>query len=1032
MKFTDIFIRRPVLAVSISLLIIILGLQAISKLAVREYPKMTTTVITVTTAYPGADANLIQAFVTSKIEEAVAQADNVDYMSSSSRPSSSSITVKMKLNTDPNAALADVLAKVNSVRSELPSGIEDPTVTSSTGGSGIMYISFRSNKLDASQVTDYIQRVVKPQFFTVEGVASVDIYGASEYALRIWLDPQKMAAQNLSATQVMSALSSNNVQTAAGNDNGFYVVYKNKVDTTTKSVEELGNLIVSSDGDKLVRLRDVADVELNKSSDNARAVANGSDSVVLAVNPTSSANPLTVAEKILPLYESIKNNLPDAIQTDILYDRTVAINNSIEEVVKTIIEATIIVLVVITMFIGSFRAILIPVITIPISLIGVIMMLQTLDFSINLMTLLALILAIGLVVDDAIVVLENVDRHIKLGETPFRAAIIGTREIAVPVISMTIALIAVYSPMALMGGITGTLFKEFALTLAGAVFISGIVALTLSPMMTSKLLKGHDKPSKLEERVNRTLTKINNAYTYVLGLVMANRKCMLVFAAAIFATLPVLFNSLSSELTPTEDKGAFLAIGSAPSNVNVDYVQAAMAPYQKILTDTDEVQFAMTISGVPSTNQSLNVVTLKDWKDRSRSQAEVLQELNNKAKAIPEVSVSGFAFPEIETGEQGPPIGFVISTSQGYEDLANVAGKILGGMQETGKVVFSSLDLKFDTAKMHIKIDREKAGTYGITMKQISATLGSFLSAATVERVDIDGRAYKIISQVKREDRLSPQSWDNYYVSAANGTSVPLSSLVSMTLEPQPSSLPRFSQLNSAVISAVPMPGSSIGDAIQWLKDSSKELLPQGYNYDFKGEARQLVQEGNALAVTFVLAVVIIFLVLAIQFESIRDPMVIMISVPLAISGALLALNAFGFVGKAGATLNIYSQVGLITLVGLITKHGILMCEVAKEEQLNHGKNRIEAITEAAKVRLRPILMTTAAMIAGLVPLLYATGAGAVSRFSMGIVIVSGLAVGTLFTLFVLPVIYSYVASEHKPLPEFDENVKPIEGEINH
>lgn len=1032
MKFTDIFIRRPVLAVSISLLIIILGLQAISKLAVREYPKMTTTVITVTTAYPGADANLIQAFVTSKIEEAVAQADNVDYMSSSSRPSSSSITVKMKLNTDPNAALADVLAKVNSVRSELPSGIEDPTVTSSTGGSGIMYISFRSNKLDASQVTDYIQRVVKPQFFTVEGVASVDIYGASEYALRIWLDPQKMAAQNLSATQVMSALSSNNVQTAAGNDNGFYVVYKNKVDTTTKSVEELGNLIVSSDGDKLVRLRDVADVELNKSSDNARAVANGSDSVVLAVNPTSSANPLTVAEKILPLYESIKNNLPDAIQTDILYDRTVAINNSIDEVVKTIIEATIIVLVVITMFIGSFRAILIPVITIPISLIGVIMMLQTLDFSINLMTLLALILAIGLVVDDAIVVLENVDRHIKLGETPFRAAIIGTREIAVPVISMTIALIAVYSPMALMGGITGTLFKEFALTLAGAVFISGIVALTLSPMMTSKLLKGHDKPSKLEERVNRTLTKINNAYTYILGLVMANRKCMLVFAAAIFATLPVLFNSLSSELTPTEDKGAFLAIGSAPSNVNVDYVQAAMAPYQKMLTDTDEVQFAMSISGVPSTNQSLNVVTLKDWKDRSRSQAQVLAELNAKAKGIPEVSVSGFAFPEIETGEQGPPIGFVISTSKGYEDLANVAGKFLEAMQKSGKFVYSSLDLKFDTAQMHIKIDREKAGTYGITMKQISATLGSFLSAATVERVDIDGRAYKIISQVKREDRLSPQSWDNYYVSAANGTSVPLSSLVSMTLEPQPSSLPRFSQLNSAVISAVPMPGSSIGDAIQWLKDSSKELLPQGYNYDFKGEARQLVQEGNALAVTFVLAVVIIFLVLAIQFESIRDPMVIMISVPLAISGALLALNAFGFVGKAGATLNIYSQVGLITLVGLITKHGILMCEVAKEEQLNHGKNRIEAITEAAKVRLRPILMTTAAMIAGLVPLLYATGAGAVSRFSMGIVIVSGLAVGTLFTLFVLPVIYSYVASEHKPLPEFDENVKPIEGEINH
>ena len=462
MRFTDIFIRRPVLAVSISLLIIILGLQAISKLAVREYPKMTTTVITVTTAYPGANANLIQAFVTSKIEEAVAQADNVDYMSSSSSPSTSTVTVKMKLNTDPNAALADVLAKVNSVRSELPSGIEDPTISSSTGGSGIMYISFRSDKLDASQVTDYIQRVVKPQFFTVEGVASVQIFGASEYALRIWLDPEKMAAQNLSATKVMSALSANNVQTAAGNDNGYFVTYKNKVETTTKSVEELGNLIVESSGDKLVRLRDIADIELNKSSDSSRAVANGADSVVLAINPTSSANPLTVAEKVRPLYESIKNNLPDAIESDILYDRTIAINNSINEVIKTIVEATIIVLVVITMFIGSFRAILIPLITIPISLIGVIMLLQSFDFSINLMTLLALVLAIGLVVDDAIVVLENVDRHIKLGETPFRAAIIGTREIAVPVISMTIALIAVYSPMALMGGITGTLFKEFA------------------------------------------------------------------------------------------------------------------------------------------------------------------------------------------------------------------------------------------------------------------------------------------------------------------------------------------------------------------------------------------------------------------------------------------------------------------------------------------------------------------------------------------------------------------------------------------
>ena len=1022
MKFTDIFIRRPVLAVSISLLIIILGLQAISKLAVREYPKMTTTVITVTTAYPGADANLIQAFVTSKLEESIAQADNIDYMSSSSAPSSSTITVKMKLNTDPAGALADVLAKVNAVRSELPSGIEDPTVASSSGGTGIMYISFRSKKLDSSQVTDYINRVVKPQFFTIEGVAEVQIFGAAEYAMRIWLDPQKMAGQNLSAPAVMSALSANNVQTAAGSDNGYYVTYRNKVETTTKSVEQLGNLIVASNGDDLVRLRDIATIELNKESDNSRATANGADSVVLGINPTSSANPLTVAEKIRPLYDNIKKQLPDSIESDILYDRTIAINSSINEVVKTIVEATVIVLVVILMFSGSLRAILIPVLTIPISLIGVLMMLQSLDFSINLMTLLALILAIGLVVDDAIVVLENVDRHIKEGETPFRAAIIGTREIALPVISMTISLIAVYSPMALMGGITGTLFKEFALTLAGAVFISGIVALTLSPMMTSKLLKSNAQPTWMELKVEHTLGKMNALYNYMLDIVMQNRKSMVVFAMAIFASLPFLFNSLSSELTPNEDKGAFIAIGSAPSNVNVDYIQDAMQPYMKNLMEMPEVSFGMSIAGAPSSNASLNIVTLKDWKERSRKQAAIMNELNAKAKSIPEVSVSAFNFPEIDTGEQGPPVSIVLKTAQDYNALADTAEKFLQAMNASGKFIYTDLDLKYDTAQMTISVDKEKAGTYGISMQQISNTLGSFLSGAAITRVDIDGRAYKVISQVKRDDRLSPESFNNYYLNASNGEAVPLSSLISIKLETQPTSLPRFSQLNAATISAVPMPGSSTGDAVAWLQQQANSTLPQGYTYDFKSESRQLIQEGNALAVTFALAVIIIFLVLAIQFESVRDPMVIMISVPLAVSGALFMLNLLSFFGISGTTLNIYSQVGLITLVGLITKHGILMCEVAKEEQLLHGKNRIDAITAAAKVRLRPILMTTAAMVAGLIPLLYATGAGAVSRFSIGIVIVAGLSIGTIFTLFVLPVVYSYVATEHKPLPVFEEN----------
>lgn len=1029
MKFTDIFIKRPIMAISISLLIVILGLQAISKLSVREYPKMTTTVISVSTAYPGADAGLIQAFVTSKLEEAIAQADNIDYLSSSSAPSSSTITVKMKLNTDPAAALADVLSKVQSVRSELPSGIEDPTLTSSTGGSGLMYISFVSDKLHPSQVTDYIERVVKPQLFTVEGVAKVQVYGAAEYAMRIWLDPQKMAAQNLSASQIASALASNNIQAAAGSDNGYFNVYRNKVETTTNTIEDLGNLIVSSEGENLVRLRDVADVELDKESDSTRAAANGADAVVLGIEPTSSANPLDVAEKIRPLYERIQKNLPNSIKSDILYDRTIAINSSINDVIHTIVEAVVIVLVVIMMFIGSLRAILIPIITIPISLIGVIFMLQALDFSLNLMTLLAMILAIGLVVDDAIVVLENVDRHIKEGETPFRAAIIGTREIAVPVISMTIALVAVYSPMALMGGITGTLFKEFALTLAGSVFISGIIALTLSPMMSSKMLK-HES-SKFEEKVNRTLTKVTNTYSYVLSLVMQARKSVLVFAVIIFATLPTLFMSLSSELTPVEDKGAFLGMVTAPSNVNVDYVQQATKPYEDMLNNTPEKQYSQVIAGAPNTNKALVITTLKDWSQRSRSQAEVMADLTKQAATIPEVSVSAFAFPEIETGEQGPPVVFVLTSPNSTKELANVAGSFLDKIRKSGKFVYSDLSLKYDVAQMRISVDKEKAGTYGITMQQIATTLGSYLSEATITRVDIDGRAYKVIAQVKRENRLSPESLRNYYINAANGQSVPLSSLIDVKLEPQPFSLPRFSQLNSAEIQMVPSPTTTTGDAIAWLQEAAKDL-PQGYNYDWKGESRQLVQEGNALATTFVLAVLIIFLVLAIQFESIRDPLVILVSVPLAISGALLVLNILSFLGVTGVTLNIYSEVGLITLVGLITKHGILMCEVAKEEQLNHGKNKMEAIMTAAQLRLRPILMTTAAMIAGLIPLLYASGAGAVMRFSMGVVVVAGLAIGTLFTLFVLPVIYTYLGSNHKPEPVFDENAPRISQGESH
>ncbi len=1033
MKFTDIFIKRPVLAICISLLITILGLQSISKLQVREYPEMTISIVTVSVNYAGADASLMQALVTSQIEEAVAQADNIDYMTSSSSPSTTTVTAKMKLNTNPQEALSDISSKVNAIRGNLPSGIDDPAISVSSGSNdAFMYIRFTSDDLSSPQVTDYLNRVVKPQFFTVNGVSSVNIFGGSTFGLRIWLDPDKMAGHNLSGASVLSALSANNLSTAAGSANGYYTVYKNKVLSTTPSVEELENITVSTTSAGLqIKLKDIATVELNKSSDTARATANGKDAVVMAVESAATANKLTVAKNIYPLFAQIEKNLPASIKAEILYDSTIAINSSISEVIKTIGEATLIVLVVIILFLGSLRAMIIPVITIPISLIGVLFFLQMLGFSINLLTLLGLILAIGLVVDDAIVVLENVERHVKEGKNPFDAAIIGTREIALPVISMTITLAAVYSPMALMDGITGSLFKEFALTLAGAVFISGVAALTLSPMMSSRVLKEHKEgeEGRLVKFIHGMLDKMTSCYQNMLAGVMAVRGFMLFFAMAIFASLPFLFNSLSSEVAPSEDRGVVVAFGSGPANTNLDYTQETMKPFNDKVVQLPEVHGMMSIAGFSGTNSSLSIISLKDWAERSKSQFEVKDIVAGMAKEVVGMDINAVAFPEIQTGESGLPFSLVITTADSYEKLAEVASEFLAKAQSSGQFFFANLDLKFNTATMRMKFDREKMGTYGVTMQQVSNTLGAFLSGAIITRVDIDSRAYPIVSQAARSDRLNPEDLMNYFVTTSSGDSIPLGSFVTMELTTEPSSLSRMNQLNAATIGGVV--SGSIGDAVKWTQAELDRTLPAGYQYDFKAESRQYIQEGNALMFTFALAVVIIYIVLAIQFESWRDPLVILVSVPLAISGALLVMNILGIMKVSGATLNIYSQVGLITLVGLITKHGILMCEVAKEEQLLHGKSRSEAIFYAATIRLRPIMMTTAAMIAGLIPLLYASGAGAIARFSIGMVIVAGLGIGTLFTLFVLPVIYTFLASEHKPLQEFDEDKYALDNKAH-
>ncbi|MDQ2193982.1 MULTISPECIES: multidrug efflux RND transporter permease subunit [unclassified Vibrio] len=1017
MRFTDVFIKRPVLAVSISFLIALLGFQAIFKMQVREYPEMTNTVVTVSTGYYGASADLIQGFITQPLEQAVAQADNIDYMTSSSVLGKSTITVTMKLNTDPNAALSDVLAKTNSVRSQLPKEAEDPTVTMSTGSTtAVLYIGFTSDELSSSQITDYLERVFNPQIFTVNGVSKIDLYGGMKYALRIWLDPAKMAGLQLTAGDVMNVLNANNYQSATGQATGEFVLYNGSADTQVSNVDELKNLVVKTGDGNVIRLGDIANVTLEKSHDVYRASANGREAVVAAINAAPSANPINIAQDVLDLLPQLKRNLPSNIEMNVMYDSTVAINESIHEVIKTIAEAALIVLVVITLFLGSLRAVIIPIVTIPLSLVGVAMVMQGMGFSWNLMTLLAMVLAIGLVVDDAIVVLENVDRHIKLGESPFRAAIIGTREIAVPVIAMTLTLGAVYAPIAMMGGITGSLFKEFALTLAGAVFVSGIVALTLSPMMCSKMLKAHEEPNKFEQKVHGLLDSMSNRYAALLEKVMQRRPVVIAFAVIVFASLPMLFKFIPSELAPSEDKGVVMLIGTGSSNANLDYLQNTMNDVNTILSEQPEVQFAQVFTGVPSSNQAFGIASMVPWSERQASQAEVATRVGTLVQDIPGMAVTAFQMPELPGAGSGLPIQFVITTPNSFESLFAIATEVLTEVKASPMFVYSDLDLNYDSATMKINIDKDKAGVYGITMKDIGTTLGTMMADGYVNRIDLNGRSYEVIPQVERKYRLNPESMNHYFVRAVDGKMIPLGSLITIDVIAEPRSLPHFNQLNSATVGSVPGPGVAMGDAITWFEDVAATKLPAGYNHDYMGEARQYVTEGSALYATFGLALAIIFLVLAIQFESLKDPLVIMVSVPLAICGALIAL-AWG-----AATMNIYSQVGLITLVGLITKHGILICEVAKEEQLHHNKSRIEAVMEAAKVRLRPILMTTAAMIAGLIPLMYATGAGAAQRFSIGIVIVAGLAIGTLFTLFVLPVIYSYLAEKHKPLPVFVED----------
>ncbi|HYH71388.1 MAG TPA: efflux RND transporter permease subunit [Methyloceanibacter sp.] len=1012
MRFTDIFIKRPVLATVVSLLILLVGAQAGFKLPIRQYPELSNTTITILTSYPGANADLIQGFITVPIQQAVASAEGIDTLVASSNQNVSTVTLNLKLDADPDRAMTDVLSKLAQVKGILPREANDSVVTKQTGeGYALMYLSFNSKEMTSSQISDYLTRVVQPRLQTIGGVAKAELLGGQVFAMRIWLDPDRMASLGVTPLDVRLALANNNFTSAPGQVKGDFVETNIDAKTSLKSPEAFGELVVIQKGDALIKLSDVADIELGPQNSDSSSAFDGLKAVFIGVYSTPTANPLTVITDVRKAVPDIQKELPPGLEAAVAYDATNFIRASIWEVVKTLGEAAVIVIVVIFLFLGNLRSTIIPIVTIPLSLVGVLAMLYGLGFSINLMTLLALVLAIGLVVDDAIVVVENIYRHIEEGMRPFDAAIVGAREILFPVIGMTVTLAAVFAPIAFVSGLTGTLFREFALTLAGAVVVSGIVAITLSPMMCSLLLKPHAGQSGgLTGWLDRRFEGLKNRYQRRLHGTMNYRPVTILVLAGVIAGTGLMYMTTQRELAPEEDQGILFSIVKTPQYANLDYLEDATSQLNRAFSSVPEKEHVFAINGMGNVHQGFVGLLLKPWDERTRTQKEVLQELQPKISAIATAQAISFSPPALPGSTGGPPVQFVITTTRDFRQLADVLADVEKSARESGLFIFSDSDLRFETPQIEFNIDHAKANRLGITMADIGNSLATLLGGNYVNLFDMYGRSYQVIPQVPREYRVDANWLTRYQVRTGSGALVPLSNIATVTQKVQPNSLTNFQQLNSATLSAVPFPGRTVGEAIDFLKQKAADSFPEGFSYDFQGESRQFVQEGNTLVYTFIFALVIIFLVLAAQYESFRDPLIILIALPTSIFGALLPLNA------GLATVNIYTQIGLVTLIGLISKHGILMVDFANKLQEENGYSRRAAIEEAAAIRLRPILMTTAATVVAMIPLLIVGGAGAAARFNIGVVIAAGMTIGTLFTLFVTPAVYSYIARDRQTL----------------
>ncbi|MDL0431133.1 efflux RND transporter permease subunit [Marinobacter sp. TBZ242] len=1007
MRFTDIFVQRPVLATVVSLLILLLGARAAMEMEIRQYPELESTTVTITTAYPGASSDLVKGFITTPLQQAIAEASGIDYLTSTSSQGRSTIEAKMVLNYDANAALAEIQAKVASQRNVLPAEAQDPVITSTTGDStALMYIAFYSDELKVPQITDYLTRVVQPKLQALSGVGKADLLGR-KFALRVWLDPERLSAVDMTPREVVDVLLRNNYQAAVGNTEGKYTKISMTSDTDVGDPEQFKDLVVKESDGSLIRLSDIARVELGSETYDQLALYKGQPATYVAIELSPGANPLTVAERVKDELPGIESQLPSGLNVRLAYDASDFIDNSINEVIKTLLEAMGIVLVVVFLCLGSVRAAVVPSVAVPLSLIGGAFVMLMMGFSLNLLTLLSMVLAIGLVVDDAIIMVENVHRHIEEGESRFNAAINGAREMATPIIAMTTTLVAVYAPIGFMGGLVGSLFTEFAFTLAGTVVISGIVALTLSPMLSGKILKPHGNPGRFEQLVERSFNGLANGYKSALSSLMDTKSVVIFFAIVVLGSIYFMVSMSQNELAPTEDQGILFYQGTAAQTSTLDYLQEHGDEVQQRMSTVPGYNEDFMILGITAPNAVFGGFKMEPWGDRDISQFEAQPLLDKELKNVTGLQTAVFPRPSLPGSGGGLPFQFVITTGESYERLNDIANELQGKAMQSGNFMFLQKSIDFDRPVTQVKVDRDRVADLGLSMQDVGQTMSSMLGGGYINRFSMEGRSYQVIPQVDQEFRTDEQALNDYYIRADSGQLVPLSSVISFEKTVEPSQRTQFNQLNSLTLQGVIMPGVTVGDAMAFMENAADESFPQGFSYDYTGESRQFANQGSALVVTFFLSLLVIYLVLAAQFESWRDPFIILVSVPMSVAGAM------AFIVLDFATMNIYTQVGLITLIGVVSKNGILIVEFANQLQVDRGLNKRDAVIEAAAIRLRPIIMTSLALIFAMVPLLIAVGPGAESRFAIGLTISTGLGIGTLFTIFVLPAFYILLGRDH-------------------